>query len=189
MANYTPFYQQGVYVCEVLQQALSESTKGTPVFLLKFQVLGAPVAGSDNYEPVRQSYERTMYLYITEKTMEFFSEKMRTLGFGGDSLGQLDPESPNHVSFVGNQFDAYCKHEPGQKGGMREVWDVSRGSSALDVVPVAAKKLRQLDQLFGRAVGKQAPGRTAKGAGSTPPAAPPAVYSDDTEITDDDIPF
>jgi hypothetical protein len=179
MASRGPFYQVGVYVCEVVSQAIGEAGTGTPQFILRVKVIGVPITGTSEYETVRQSYERTIYMPITDKTMQFFEENMERLGFDGDSLAQLDPSTPNHISFVHKMIDCYCKHEENQKGESMERWMISRGAPAIEAVPVPLAKMRKLDALWGKARGKS--GRTVV------PSSP--LRDQSQEITDDDIPF
>lgn len=185
MAN-GPFYAEGLYVAEVTAQALGETRTEKPQFILRFKVLGTPT-DDGAYAPITHQYERTIYMVITEKTMPYVAEKLNRLGYTGRGFGPLDPDSPNHQSFVGNQVDVYCKHESDDKGGTREKWDISRGPSALKVEPLTPKKVRELDALFGKSLVYQ--GITPTQPPSALPLKSSAHALDGTEITDDDIPF
>lgn len=171
-----PFYAAGVYVGEVTAQALSKASTGTIQFVLRFKVLGVPT-DDGSFFPDAHKYERTIYMAITEKTIPYVSEALEKLGYGAGSFGPLDPSHPNHESFVGNQIDVYCKHETDKSGEMREKWQISRGASALTVVPLEPKEVRELDALFGKSLkGKSIVNK-------------PVPIQESTVITDDDIPF
>lgn len=161
------FYQEGPYVGEIISQALGKAKTGTPQFILQFKVLdGGPV------------YTRTIFMAITEKTVEFVVAALEKLGYGAGTFGALDPSHPNHESFVGRQIDVYCRHENDQNGNLREKWSISRGASAFKVDPLDNRELRKLDALFGKQLPKPAP-----------VSSPPRPLADGTVITDDDIPF
>jgi len=176
MAN-GPFYSIGAYVVEVISQAIGKASTGTPQFILRFKVLGVPVAGSEDYTPAQQQYERTLYMALTERTAPYVKENLATLGYRGGGISTLDPASPIHDSFVGNLVDMYCKHEPDQSGNMREKWQISRGGG-IKADPLDQREMRQLDAIFGKGAAK-------------PLAQPMRSASVDagTEITDEDIPF
>ena len=176
MANYGPFYQQGVYVVEVVGQALGKAMTGTPQFILRFKVLGTPVPDSDSFDSVSQQYERTLYMALTEKTAPYVKENLEKLGFNGGSITILDPGHAQHQSFVGNQIDMYCKHEADQNGNVREKWQISRGAGGIKADPLDQREMRQLDALFG------------KNASKPTLHIRPHVETG-AEITDDDIPF
>lgn len=179
----TPFYQPGPYVGEIISQALGKTKNGHSQFALRFKVLGIPE--EDGYRTAQQQYERTIYWVITEKTIQYVAEKLNRLGYTGKGFGPLDPSHPNHQSFTGLQFDAYCQHQPDQNGELREKWDLSRGASELKIDPLSSKEVRDLDALFGKSLSANGP--APKPAAKTQPQ--PIPLNDGTVITDDDIPF
>ena len=177
------YYAEGNHVAEVLSQELSASrNKGTPQLVLKVGILGVPNADG-TYEKHKQQYERYVTLYLTEGTMPYVLEHLKTLGFTGTSLAQLNTDHPDHIDLAGNQVDLYCQHET-YEGKERERWQISSQQSAA-AVPLDAKKLRQLDALFGKGLREQA----KAGGADQSKAFPPNKLSDGTEITDDDVPF
>lgn len=178
MPSNGPFYQSGVYVAEITAQALSKASTGTTQFVLRFKVLGTP-SEDGSFFPDAHKYERTIYMAITEKTIPYVTETLEALGYGAGGFGPLDPSHSNHESFVGNQIDVYCKHEPDKNGDLRERWQVSRPNAGIKVIPLEAKEVRELDALFGKSL-----------KGKTKSSPQPAVaVMDSMVITDDDIPF
>ena len=184
------FYEQGVHVGEVTKQGLAKAKTGTPQFVLGVKILGV-ATGDGSYNPHRDSYERTVYMALTEKTLPYVESKLQKLGFAGNSLGQLDPSHPQHQSFVGAQVDLYCKHEYDNTGNTVEKWDIATGSGITGDL-LDQRDVRQLDALFGRMLrpgtATQKPVQTIAPSQLQNPTN--GQYFPASEgITDDDIPF
>jgi hypothetical protein len=183
-----PFYAKGVYVCQGISQALGETSNGNTQFVLRFKVLGAvDPDNADNYIPAEEQYERTYYRVINEKTIDYAIEDLKALGFDRESFKFLDPNTPGFQNFAGQVFNMFCKHTTYQ-GEPREEWGVARKGGALEVKPVEAAKVRQLDSLFAAQLKglKKQPAQTkavSKPNGTPPPPATRQV------VTDDDVPF
>lgn len=170
------FYEEGYYTCEVTQQAMTKAKTGTPCLAIRFRVVSFSGGAS-----VPKQYERTSYRYITEKTMPYFQKDLNTLGFNGHSLKQLDPASPDHVSFVGQAVQMRCQHEEGQDGEGREKWDIAlQQGSDIEGEPLDSASYRQLDALFGA---------SRKENGGARPTRQVQRADESQEITDEDIPF
>jgi hypothetical protein len=178
----SPFYEVGRYACKVIDQALGEAGTGNPQFVLRFQVMGlVDPADPSAFIPARGQYERTHYRTITEKTISYFMDDLKALGFAGSSFRDLDPKSEGFHDFRGQDVDMWCAHEPDQKGGTREKWGVARQAGALEVKPLEPKKLRDLDNLFGKQL---------KAIKAEPKPTPVAVSAGGgSEALDEDTPF
>lgn len=174
--NNGPEYEKGQYRGTIISQALGESNTGTPQFVFRFTVDARVNAGQ---EYATQEGERTCYIYLNDKTMEFATRDIRSLGFDKNSLRYLDPTVAGFHDFVGTSVQMFCKHEEYQ-GKTREKWNISNPRE-FDVKPVEQSKLRNLDNLFGRAM--KASGATVKA-----PIAPPQTDAG-LGVTDDDVPF
>lgn len=177
MSNSAPFYQPGRYLCEIVDQGLTNAKTGTLQIALKFKVL----RGTQPDVEVIQ-YERTVFLAVTEKTMQYVVPKLQALGYTRDALRFLNLEDPNHHDLRGTEAVMFCKHETGQDGVLREKWDVASGSKALELTPPDPKALRTMDQLFAKA-------RKDAGMVSAPKNVVPAMAGPPLEITDEDVPF
>jgi hypothetical protein len=152
MANGT-FYDEGLHVATVIDQALTESKeKHTPCLVLLVKILGEPGVDPATFVPHDKQYERSIYMYITKATMPFFTETLKTLGFEGTKITQLDKEEPGSHSFVGDQINVWCKHEDDLEGNQRERWQVSRAPQLLQVPPINKKAGRELDSMFAAAL-------------------------------------
>jgi hypothetical protein len=177
MAN--AYYDVGVHVGLVTGQGLTQASTGTAQFVLRVKVLGVPDATLATFEPHDRQYERSIYLPLTEKTMSWVVPILKRLGFTGTSVAQLDLTHPDAHSFVGNQVELWCGHQDDPNGGVKERWNISSPTvGQLELKALGAKQVRQLDALFGKALGAKAK--------ATPS---PSRVDDITTITDDDIPF
>jgi hypothetical protein len=183
-----PFYAEGVYRCEVIQQGLTTASTGTMQIALKVKVL------EDNQGPMPQQYERSVFLPVTERTMEYLVRKLEALGYTRDSFRYLDLQEANYHDLRGTVAEFYCKHESDQSGELREKWDVATGggSKALELKPPQASELRRLDALFGRAkkatVGNGGPKPNGNASRPATPQQPPD-FPNPLEISDDDVPL
>lgn len=175
--NNGPQFERGLYRCTIISQALGESNTGTPQFVFRFRI-EALVSGDQEFGA--DEGERTCYVYLSEKTMEFAVRDIKSLGFDKNSLRYLDPKIAGFHDFVGQSVQMYCKHEM-YDGKTREKWNISN-PTALEVKPVEASKLRDLDNLFGRALKASGPVKS-----TVRQPQPAAVFANG--ITDDDVPF
>lgn len=169
-----PHYQAGSYIGEVVAQALSKARTGNSQFVLRVKILGA--GSGTSYSRDQNQYERTIFMTITDGTIDYVANALETLGYNRQGFGPLDPSHPHHQSFVGQSVNLYCKHESDQSGNLRERWQVSKkpASKALDATPLDQKELHALDAKFGKAIR---------------PASEPVSRASNSEITDEDIPF
>ena len=173
-----PFYKEGRYRAEVVNQGLGKSKTGTPHFALRVKMLSQLVNGEEF--DVRD-YERTIYVYLNDKTVKYTIEKLERLGFDGSSFRQLDPSDPNACSFVGKLLELDCRHEE-YNGEMSEKWDLAyAGSGELNLTPLEPTEVRKLDALFGKSL--------SNGKPATKPKPATAPVAEAGPITDDDIPF
>ena len=167
-------YEAGDYKAKIVRQGFSESkNKSTPFFFIEiepFEALGA------NTLP-EKIYKRSIDWYCTEKTMTFTIEKLRSLGWEGTKLAELEPGHPNHHSFVGDEVNVYCKIEDGY-----DRFDLSReGSGGGGGPELKAGIASNLDKLFGKSLIASVP--KAKAA---PKPKPPVAEG---VAQDDEIPF
>jgi len=176
----------GRYKCTVNGQAMSESSeKGTPCFVLSF-VVNTYIDANGNEEDLDsvEQKERSIYLYITDKTIDFLLDDLEHLGFTGRSFSQLDPEKKDHQSFIGDVIQCRCKHEE-YEGEQKERWSLDRGRV---IAPLDGGKLQKLDTMFGQELanrfGAAAPKKKA------PKKKPAKQQVEETSPpADDDIPF
>ena len=177
---YGPFYKPGLYLGEVVEHRLQKAKTGTWQLVLRFKVMG--YGDRVSYQPVEQIYERAMYQALTNNTVDFVIKDLEQLGFESDSFSVLDPTHPHHVSLVGKKAEFFCKHSTDLHGQPREHWSISRPRDDSDHEKPTAKEFRELDNLFGKALQKNKRATPALQKATRTPV-------DDTQITDDDIPF
>lgn len=177
-----PFYPAGRYRCEIVDHGLTTAGTGTVQEAIRFLVL----EGTQPAAEVTQ-YERTAYLPVTEKTMQYLVPKLAAIGI--DGLKQLKKGDPSYKSLAGTYVEMYCKHESQPGKETREKWDVaSSQGTPLEFKPIDDKALRQLDMLFGK---------EKKNAGSSTGGRPVAMASTaaqqqpdgNWQPSDDDVPF
>jgi hypothetical protein len=128
VSSYTPGKR---YWGRVSDQKLSESKQGNPQIVLEFELQGI----IDPSEPDGQlEYcapgKRTVWLTITDKTIDFVKRDLERLGFTG-APSQLDPDDARFVSLVGKEVELSCKSEL-YSGNPREKWSIGGGGMSLD---------------------------------------------------------
>lgn len=175
------YYPQGVYVGRVVRQELGASTqKGTPQFVVTFQIVDA----LDQFGAscgLQTSYERSVYLYLTEKAMDIALGALKVLGFNKTSLKYLDPDEAGFVDFTDKEVELYCKHEEWE-GEPRERWSINTPREPRESKPVDKSDLRKLDALFGKALKAQA-------APESQPAPDANKAMQEAATNDSDCPF
>jgi hypothetical protein len=189
MAN-APFYGVGLHQGQIVGQGFTKAkSTGNLQLMLQVKILGVPEGNS--YIPHQQQYTRTIYYALTDKTAPFVIEALKTLGYEGETISQLDPGHKSHVSLVGRQCDLWCSYEANQDNtGERERWSISKG--AQEIEPMDGKALRQLDSLFGKAFSGGAKVKAAQPAVTEAQHEQPKdgrYFDNSPEITDEDIPF
>src|SRR5258708_17571397 len=117
------FYEEGLHIGDLVQQAIGESGTGRPQIVLRVKILGTAI-DDQSFTPHRQQFERTIYMTVTDKTIPFIIENLRVAGFDGDKISTLEPGVKNHVSLIGNRINLWCKHEEDKQGDLRERWQI-----------------------------------------------------------------
>jgi hypothetical protein len=182
MASKAAFYEVGRYLVRLGKHDVIEKPKG-PQLTIRFTVLGK----YDNMGEVDasvQSYERTYYRVLNEKTAEYAIEDLKNLGYDLPTFTGLDPSDPDGFVFDGREADMWCGHENTEDGGSKEKWTVARrggGSTEIEGKRADRKALRNLDNLFGKALKESAPAKPA------PAQRQPVATA--AGITDDYVPF
>lgn len=137
---------EGRYWVRITRQALGESNNGNAQAVISFNVMGKiNLADPDGDLLHCPDGERSIYLVITEKTVDRVIEDLKKLGYTKSSFRFIDPNVEGHHDFTGFEFAAYCTIEE-YKGKEREKWRVA--GDGLQVKPIDAKEVRKLDNLF-----------------------------------------
>ena len=140
MAN-TPYYAEGNYQATIVSHTFTPGQYGVQL-----------VIGIEPHTDGK-SYSRTIYLPFLDadenpdKNIERTMTALATIGFAGNP-SQLDPQSDNPVSLVGNEITATCKYNQDSK----ERWYVT--TEREPIKPVTKPMLRKLDALFGKELKK-----------------------------------
>lgn len=192
-------YAQGAYWCEIVSQAISETRNGNPQIELGIK----PYCREDE-TPVERQIERKFKRVLTEKTIDFAVEELRSLGYDRDTFAELDPRHPQKFDFTGIRAKFLCEYRE-YEGKEFESWSLLRDYQKAEVEPIDKAKLKRLDGLFGKALKAApkvekptAPQSSSKPAASPtatelmdPPSKKPGAFVNDhgVEVDDDDLPF
>ena len=155
----SPHYQEGTYLCNVLEQRMSVAKTGTPQFMIKFKPVfmrnfEVPKGDENEWLPLQSiCYDRKMFMYITDKTIDFVVKKLKTLNLlppDGD-WGKLDQDREQFVSIIGDKKEFFCQYQ--EKDGMiKEKWDVSNNSEGSQIQSIEDKDMMNLNAMFGDAL-------------------------------------
>lgn len=179
-------YDKGVYLATVQRQYMGQSKeKNTPYFALEVIIEARVFPGNDVQRVDRNP--RTVYMYLTDATIEFVTEQLAFIGYDNSSLAFLDPEKPGFHNFEGKEIELWCGHGT-YKGETQEKWSISVPREP--PAPLDPKALRSLDALFGKAMRTKKPKSEspAEQVGSTTATLEPAPGSGPPK-TPDEIPF
>ena len=177
-----PFYEEGRYKAVVSGQALGKSSTGNTQFVLTFEILGGiDPTQPDNLIRVGQG-QRSIFRSITEKTIDWFVDDLKFLGYNRSSFQPLDPSHANHHSFKGMEIEVECRHKTYQ-GEQREQWNLVTDGGGLKLEPADSSDLRKLDSLWGKKLG----GSVSNDKKSAP--APQKANTATTEAATEEIPF
>lgn len=173
----TTHYAVGLYKARITGQRFDKTKNDNPVLVLDIM---PQVDGGDGL------YGRAISWVITEKTIDFVVEKLRRVGFVGQSFAELDPTGARFHDLAGQVIEVYCAHD--ERG--YENWDLPRPQSQRPQIPTGERQTMtaRLDALFGKKL---------KGASQAkPPAKQPATPTrTDAELqreavaASDEIPF
>ena len=82
----------GTFEAEIVEHAITESSKGTPQIAVKFETKEGDITG---------------WFALTDKAAEYTIKKLRAMGFQGDDLKQIN----DGQCIVGNQCNIVVAHE------------------------------------------------------------------------------
>lgn len=152
------FYEQGDYAAKVTRQAFgqSDNEKKTAFFALTVQPAARIDMETGDRTDVAKSYDRTIKMFLSEGAAPHTVKKLRALGFDGASFGDLNPDTEDHFSFVGQEVVVRCKHED-YNGSPVEKWDFPQEGGGLENKPLDDKGMRRLDALFGKVLKETKP--------------------------------
>ena len=181
-----PQFRAGRYTAQVKSQAFGKSSAGNHQFILQVEPLY--ILDGEQWRAVAVQGVRTIWLTITDKTVERIVGQLKAIGWNGERWADLDPDSGT-VSFVDSEIELICRHEPDHKNPseLRERWELAGGGqSELENDPSAAKTLDVMFKRQSKPAAKPAAKLPPKPAAKPQPAA--AVVEDSAEDSTD-IPF
>lgn len=144
----------GLYVGEIAEQGMEFAKTGNPQIVLKCKVI-SKVNDDGTYEAVPGDVFRTIWMTLTEKTVDWVAEDLKACGFTGKpSQIQLDGDDP--ISIVGTEVKLWAKQEKGLDGQPRERWSISTPRETRPVTPVSTMDASRIDAQFGNTFGSTA---------------------------------
>lgn len=146
-------YEAGKYKFAITSQGFTQAkTSSNPQFFLVGKVTGQINPDDSNEIWDCESYERTIKLTITDKTIDRVLSDLRKIGFAGSRFTELDPENPKCHSFVGQEIDVQCTLEAGQtnKDKLYERWELPYEAKPREAIKSEKTVASKLDALFGK---------------------------------------
>ena len=153
------------------QRFLQSQQRGTLGFCLTSRIQ----KNLDEPDAQLKPFFRETTLWITENTVKRVLHDLHTLGYAGDSLEGVDPDSPNFHNFTGQEIELICTHESNGKGDTFERWSLA---AAAKPNLENKTKLREFDRILAKSQGH------ANGS-----AADEKAVDDFNQVTDADVPF
>lgn len=176
-----PFYEEGTYDGEVLEQAFEEASTGSPMLTMKVRIeqfVIDPGMKTEELQDCNQQYVRTVNIVFAEKSIEYSIKKLRYAGFEGESF--LD------CNLTGSKVRLNCKHRE-YKGEPSESWDLMLPPKERKPLEDSDSVKKKLQALFGKQLKSSANASKPKPAeGGTVSNQPESVTVPDD---DDDVPF
>jgi len=166
------YFTPGRYLLRIEQQRFMESPREkTLAFVLTCRVL----KNLDNPSADVKPFLRDLTLWIDDDSAHQVLHDLHKLGYSGKDLSGVDPDTPNHHSFVSREIEANCRHKESSRGDPSERWYL-----ADPVKPNLGDKakLRKFDRLL---AGSQ--------DGANGSAADNAAEAFGRDIDDKDVPF
>lgn len=144
------FYDEGLYLVRVTSNGLTKSSTGTPQAYIDVVVVGKYPENDPEaeVEPV-ESKKRTIFLPLTEKTIDRVAEEFASLGVVSDLSPKriMDKSSDDFVSLADTEFKAYVSHDEYQ-GKVREKWSINRRRAYEEPDDETFSKLDALDEAW-----------------------------------------
>lgn len=175
----------GYYVGHIQSWELGEANTGNPQFVLR--VLLDHFKGPGGKREECDQVERSVYRVITDRTVDYFVNDLKALGYDRDNFDGLDPDSPDAFDFSGLEVEVQLRFET-YEGKTREKWNLAVVSGRPEVKPLDVGGRATLNARFGS---KLAP---LRGGSSPPPirrrpASSPTVEGPEGLDQESEIPF
>jgi hypothetical protein len=143
-------FAPGRYLVRVENQCFTESQqKKTLGFRLTFRVQ----TNLDEPDARVKPFSRDITWWISEKNFKRVLQDLHTLGYAGDSLAGVDPDSKSFHGFFGQEIELACTHETGEKGGVFERWGLPADKPVGQPGLKDKSRLQRFDQILARSQG------------------------------------
>lgn len=193
--------EQGRYRAVICDHGLTQTSTGKDQVVITFSLCGMIDATTPGDLRPAPDCNRSIFKVLTDKSIEYVMQDLRSIGWEGTSFAELDHENSDVANLIGKEIDVLCTHEEYQ-GKTQERWSLAgRGAAAIKAADSAT--IRRLDTLFAKHLkaGKAKPAAQPLGAPmaaskktkpkSAEKATVPAWEADDDERTpnQNDNPF
>lgn len=157
-------YEPGLYQVRHVSQRLGKSrNKGTPQITLTFRPYAILNPQTGEYESMLGPYDRTAYLYMTDKTSIGTLDKIESIGIVGlHEWRQVDENEPDCIR-ANQTYVVECRREE-YEGRIQDKWEIP--GSGIEVIPMDETEKKNLERKFGKLL---------KDRGSYTPIDPPVV--------------
>lgn len=170
----------GYYGATIESWSLGQSKeKGTPEFAITFILDHYKGPGGSKVEC--PNLKRTAFRYITDKTIDYFVNDLKALGYDRDDFDGLDPKSSTAFDFEGIEIEVQLNYET-YEGKQKEKWNLALNAGKITSKPLPEDGVSALNALFGnrlKALKGNAPAPARKPAES---AAAGSAASGEEEI-------
>jgi hypothetical protein len=113
-------YAEGSYLVRVEDQRFMESPREK---ILAFVLSGRVLKNLDDPSADVKQFLRDITLYIdNDETAKQVLYRLHQLGYSGNDLSGVDPDTEGYYSFAGKEIKANCRHKPGSWGDPSERW-------------------------------------------------------------------
>lgn len=175
-------FTAGYYVGHIQKWNLSEAGTGNPQFVINF--IPAYKKGPKGAKEECPNDPRSVYRVITDKTIEYFANDLKALGYDRDTFDDLDPTSPNAFNFEGIEIEVRMKLET-YDGRERERWELAMVKT--EIKPLERQGISALNAQFANKLRELRMGGSGTAQARTP--APAAATGYANNAADDDVPF
>lgn len=158
----------GIYYGVPTEGVLCESNNKNPQFAVKFDV--SKIANNGDWQDLPAPIERTVFVSLTDRAMEYSLDRLDKIGFNGDFSAP---------AFATDGVNLLCKHDT-YNGKTLEKWEIYTEGSGPQIKPVDDSVLRTVQAKFNAM-------RKNKRRNASVPVPPPEPAAATAE--DDDLPF
>lgn len=151
----------GLFLCRIEDQGLTENKKGTPQVKLRFAVL-ARCRDDGTREVMPDGQYASCWMPLTPKAVGWVSAALQHIGFTGPPSG-IDLESPNCCDLRGTEAEFFAQQQ--DDGFVR--WSINTPRASKAPAKLDDTRRMELDAMFGETFKGNDTAQTSTPTGST----------------------